>query len=302
MDGVIGESHVTEGPVDSIIVPTRIVSVESAQEARARMRDTLIAKLMLNVNAAAISPRSVTRRLGRLLANHFLTSQERVAMQVKGGMAQGLWFDLNPRTDNHYYRGIVEQPVQHALRRMARPGMVAYDIGANIGFFTLLIHRLVGESGQVFAFEPDPETFGELSKNVTRNGCQNITTVQTAVWSSTGSVRFSRADPMQSPGRGTGSVRENATGDVVICESISLDDFVQGAPPPHLIKCDAEGGEVEVFRGARGLLEEYRPVILCELHSAVLSDELTSIFQSADYFLESLDQNHWLATPRPKPE
>ena len=262
----------------------------------------LVAKLMLNVDPAAIPAGSVKRAFGKVVANHFLSSHERVAQQVQGGLAEGLWFDLNPRTDRHYYRGTTEQLVQETLRRMVQSGMVVYDVGANVGFFTLLMRRFVGESGQVFAFEPDPEMFGELSRNVTRNGCRNITTVHAAVWSSTGLVRFCRADPMQSPSRGTGSVSANATDDVVISQSVSLDEFAEGAPAPDLIKCDAEGAEVEVFRGARRLLEEQRPVVLCEIHSTVQSKELTRVFESADYALESVDQNHWLVTPRPEPE
>jgi len=262
----------------------------------------LVAKLMLNVDPAAIPGGFVTRGFGRVLASYLLTSHERVALQVQEGLAEGLWFDLNPKVDRHYYRGTTEQPVQETLRRMVQAGMVIYDVGANIGFFSLLMSRFVGEAGRVFAFEPDPEMFGELSRNVSRNGCQNVIALQAAAWSSTGSVRFARADPKQSPSRGTGRVDMNATRDSVISASISLDEFVLGAPPPHLIKCDAEGGEVEVFRGARGLLGEHRPVVLCEIHSTGQSSELAKVFRSANYALESVDQNHWLATPTPESE
>ena len=262
----------------------------------------LVAKLVLSVDSVTIPGGEVSRRLGKGFVNQLLTPQERVVLQVQGGLAEGIWLDLNPRTDRHYYRGDVEQPVQEALRTKLQPGMVIYDIGANIGFFTLLMQRLVGESGQVFAFEPDPDVVCELEANVQRNGCESVSVTCAAVWSSTGSVGFARADPQQSPNRGTGSVGVDGAEDCIVSKSVSLDEFVQSAPPPHLIKCDVEGAEVEVFRGASGLLAKYRPLILCEVHSAGHGRELGRILGSAGYVLESIDPTHLLATPRAESE
>ena len=257
----------------------------------------LVAKLVLSVDSVAIPGGEVTRRLGKGFVNQLLTPQEKVVLQVQGGLAEGIWLDLNPRTDRHCYRGDAEQPVQQALRRWLQPGMVVYDIGANVGFFTLLMRRLVGESGQLFAFEPDPAVVCELKGNVQRNGCESVSVVCAAVWSSTGSVGFRRADPQQSPNRGTGSVGTNGAEDCIVRESVSLDEFVKRAPPPHLIKCDVEGAEVEVFRGASGLLAEYRPVIISEVHSAGNGRELSKILGSAEYVLQPIDSTHLLATP-----
>ena len=261
-------------------------------------RRALIAKLVLSVDSVAIPRGGITRRLGKVVINQVLTPQEKVVLQVQDGLAKGIWLDLNPRTDSHYYRGDAEQPVQEALRRWLHPGMVAYDIGANVGFFTLLMRRLVGESGQLFAFEPDPDVVCELKANVDRNGYEGVSIVGAAVWSSTGSVRFARADPRQSPNRGTGSVGGNGADDCIVSESVRLDEFVQSAPPPHLIKCDVEGAEVEVLRGARELMAEYHPTILSEVHSAGNGRELARILGSAEYVLESIDPTHLLATPR----
>ena len=82
--------------------------------------------------------------------------------QVETGPAAGIWLRLNPRTGLDTVRGTGEPEVQDALRRHLRPGMTFYDLGANIGFFSLLAARLVGEQGRVFAFEADPEIAARL--------------------------------------------------------------------------------------------------------------------------------------------
>src|SRR5713101_35809 len=77
-------------------------------------------------------------------------------VQVQQGPGQGLWLHLHPRTGRDYFEGSLEPEVQDALVQNLRSGMVFYDLGANIGFFSLLAARLVGQEGHVVGFEPDP--------------------------------------------------------------------------------------------------------------------------------------------------
>jgi protein-L-isoaspartate O-methyltransferase len=76
---------------------------------------------------------------------------------------------LNPRTGKTYLDGVGEPEVQAALQKYLHPGMVFYDIGANIGFFSLLAARLVGKEGRVAAFEADPEIARRLREHAARN-------------------------------------------------------------------------------------------------------------------------------------
>jgi FkbM family methyltransferase len=107
------------------------------------------------------------------------------------------------------------------------------------------------------------------------------------VWSQQTVVKFSRSDPNVSPDRGLGHVASthiastpigntnvastnvastNETGCIEV-QAVSLDEYTSAFPAPDFLKCDVEGAEVEVFRGARRLLAEKRPGILCEMHS-----------------------------------
>ena len=115
-------------------------------------------------------------------------------VKVQHGPARGIWLRLNPRTGRDYYLGDVEPEVQSVLQKYLRPGMVFYDIGANIGFFSLLAARVMGSQGRIVAFEADPEIAARLREHVARNQGALISVEEKAVWSSSDSVSFVRAD------------------------------------------------------------------------------------------------------------
>jgi FkbM family methyltransferase len=220
-------------------------------------------------------------------------------VQVQRGPAQGIWLHLNPRTGGDYFNGEVEPEVQTALRKYLRPGMTVYDIGANIGFFSLLAARLVGPAGGVTAFEADPEIGARLRENVARNQGAPISVEEKAVWSSSTPVFFARADTEVSPDRGLGHVIDNngersAPGTIRV-EAVSVDEYVRKFGEPDFIKCDVEGAEVEVFRGAEKLLKEKQPLILCEMHGEDNRQTLLKVFANLGYRCDPCGKNHILA-------
>jgi FkbM family methyltransferase len=216
-------------------------------------------------------------------------------VQVQRGPAQGLWLHLNPRTGRTYFEGANEPEVQNALQQCLRPGMIFYDIGANIGFFSLLAARIVGKDGRVVAFEADPEIAGRLRVHVTRNDFRAISVEEKAVWSEPSTVFFARTDPATSPDRGLGHIVATRASDTIQVDAVSLDDYVQTEPAPDFVKCDVEGAEVEVFRGAQRLLTEKCPSIVCEMHSDANRRLLLEMFASFGYTCKSLDEHHVLA-------
>jgi FkbM family methyltransferase len=220
-------------------------------------------------------------------------------VQVQSGPAQGIWLHLNPRTGRDYFHGDVEPQVQAVLHKYLRPGMTVYDIGANIGFFSLLAARLVGATGRVTAFEADPEIAARLRENVTRNQSAAISVEEKAVWSSSTPVFFARADAEVSPDRGLGHVidtdAERSAPSTIRVEAVSVDEYVRKSGAPDFIKCDVEGAEVEVFRGADKLLNERRPIILCEMHGDKNRQTLLKMFENLGYRCEPCGKNHVLA-------
>jgi len=219
-------------------------------------------------------------------------------VQVQRGPAQGIWLRLNPRTGRAVFEGGGEIAVQETLRRHLRPGMTFYDIGANIGFFSLLAARLVGKEGRVVAFEADPEVAARLREHVARNEFEQITVEEKAVWSVTGPLTFGRTDPATSPDRGLGHVVAAGSENAIKQDGVSLDDYAPSAPPPDFVKCDVEGSEVEVFRGAQRLLKEKRPGIICEMHSDKNCSILQEEFSRLGYICTRCDETHVLALPK----
>jgi FkbM family methyltransferase len=259
-----------------------------------------VGNLLLRTPASVRSIRKVPVLGGLVhrLSHRVLSNEEKIWEQIEAGPSKGLWIELNPRTGRSYLLGEAEVTVQKALADELRPGMVFYDLGANIGLFSLLGARIVGRSGRVFSFEPDPETAMRLARNVERNAFQNIAVVRKGVWSASGEQRFAPAGA-SSPDHGTGSFVANgnaANGVPVGC--VALDDFIRQAPAPNAIKCDVEGAELEVLRGAEHTFREHRPWILCEMHSGANDRACRELLQEFGYNVSAVDSSHVLGVPQ----
>jgi FkbM family methyltransferase len=223
-----------------------------------------------------------------------------VWVQVQQGPAQGLWICVNPRTGKDVRQGMGEPLVQQALVENIRPGQVFYDLGANIGFFSLLAARLVGATGRVVSFEADPEIAARLRENLAYNKFLQAIVEQKAVWSQPGTIRFARVAPNTSPDRGLGHVEtdRSAASETISVEAVSLDQYTALNQAPDFMKCDVEGAESAVFEGAERLLSEKRPGLLIEMHSPQNHKQLSRKFQQLGYTCLDLDENHVLALPR----
>lgn len=231
------------------------------------------------------------------LSYRILSAEHKVWARIEAGPAQGIWLELNPRTGQDYLRGEVELASQLTLVRKIQQGSVFYDLGANLGLFSLLAARLVGNAGKVFSFEPDQEIAQRLTRNIRQNNFANITVVDAGAWSSSGMKDFTPSDG-SSPDRGVGTFVSNDVSTIstpVRC--VALDDFSLDAPPPDAIKCDVEGAEVEVLLGASNLLRTHRPWILCEMHSGSNDRASRDFLLKLGYSFETVDNNHLLALP-----
>jgi FkbM family methyltransferase len=222
--------------------------------------------------------------LERLLPNDLME------ISVRSGPLQGVRLLIDPQREKYYWTGRYERAVQEALEALVRPGDVVWDIGAHIGFFSLLASRLVGDSGHVVAFEPAAENRSRLEKNISLNEAHNVAVRSEAVGSERGpAVLHSRGSSSMWTLRRGGVA---AASRVVSC--ITLDDVVRNARPPTLIKIDTEDFEPDVLRGARCLLSEHRPTVVIELHSSLISECVALATSHQAYRLED---NHWVLDP-----
>jgi len=185
-----------------------------------------------------------------------------------------------------------EPEVMHLMNRVLRLGDVAVDIGANIGVFTLFMSRLVGDSGQVLAFEPGSNNISKLRENVKLNGMMNVEIHTVPLWSRNEEVvLYLRHDS------GMNSLRSDE-------QALSrsrliahrLDEYC-ATVRPRLIKIDVEGAEAEVLLGGKRTLLAPVPYIICELNQGALAlfnstqKDLRELMRSYGYEMFVLNGN-----------
>jgi FkbM family methyltransferase len=171
----------------------------------------------------------------------------------------------------------------NVFRRFCTPGDVALDIGANIGTHTLALARLVGPGGLVFAFEPQRIVFQTLCANMALNSLDNIHCINAAVGATAGTLKLFDADPNVPNNFGgvqvamlAGAPRASPV------DRLRLDDFLD-IDRLRLIKIDVEGMEAEVLRGARDILERFKPVLYVENDNVAGSAELVALLHECGY-------------------
>jgi FkbM family methyltransferase len=206
-------------------------------------------------------------------------------VQVQEGFARGIWLCINLAEERTWWAGSHEPYVQHALRSHLKSHMVAYDVGAHIGFYALPMARV---AGQTIAFEPDPESAARLRSHILRNRLEDkIRVLDAAVWSaSTPAIDFQRGMPRSQGGVSWKGKRPPlATGPTQSVPAVSLDDFVAaGNPAPHIIKIDVEGGEGQVLAGGGAVMDTIRPIVLVEVHGASEFAAVKQIFEHHCYY------------------
>jgi FkbM family methyltransferase len=164
--------------------------------------------------------------------------------------------EVHPEREKAFWTGVHEPHVQELLVRLAPAGGFAWDIGAHIGFFSVLLARA---GARVLAVEPDPRTFPRLCRNVALNEAA-IEPVNVAV--------------AHEPGRAQLAIREESTSRVAFAdwsgptadvELTTLDELATRYGYPDLIKIDIEFSELQALRGGAATLAR-KPLIVCEVH------------------------------------
>lgn len=197
---------------------------------------------------------------------------------------------------NVTFFGTYEAGLRALLRRKLKPGCVAVDIGANVGWHTLLMAHLVGSSGRVLAVEANPSVRERLQLHLQANHLANVTIVPSAMGDCPGRLRF-LAPPVDSIGAGDGHVAgPEDTLHVVETEVTTLDALVgqEGLRRLDFVKIDVEGFEWPVLQGGAQTLARFRPVICFEFNSVYTgrgegtSGELRQFFDRLGYDLAVL--------------
>ncbi len=219
-----------------------------------------------------------------------LPSESSIVTINSGGL-KGYKMALNLQVEKSYWFGVWETKLQRLFHETVKEGMVVYDVGAHIGFFSLLFSKYCSAKGRVFSFEPDGDIFLRLTQNIRLNNAENITAVNVAIADKNGVAFFDKSD-IDSMGK---LIPKEETGSKKVIEvaTQTLDSFVYAEkhPLPSLVKIDVEGAEGKVLAGAERILKEARPLVFCEVHNYQVAQEVSRILARNNYALFNIDRD-----------
>jgi FkbM family methyltransferase len=177
-------------------------------------------------------------------------------VRIATGAGAGLRIDIGPE-DPAQALGSYQLEAQAAIRALVHEGDVFYDIGAGIGFFTIIAARLAGPTGLVYAFEPDPARAALLRHNVNVNRLGNVLLTGRDAGSTTGFQEGVEPAP-GIPGPGGMACPANPA-----VETVALNDFIDhpGVRPPDIVRVDVSN-RLDALHGMTALLQHSVPTLL----------------------------------------
>lgn len=191
-----------------------------------------------------------------------------------------------------------EPDVTKILQKILEPGDVFIDVGANVGYFTVLGSTLVGPEGKVFAFEPDPKNIDRIKFHCANNKCDNVQIISRPASHSVEDVKFyfnkssSGGNALWNPGEYFGDPDFNDGYTVMKSTTLSDEFATQGIEKIKLVKIDTEGAEYSILKGAKDWLTgQSIPFIIAELNGFGLNKLDTSV----EEFIEFMYSKGYLA-------
>lgn len=254
-----------------------------------------------------VSPRKIVKKLLpplvadglRIIAeNSFRKPLPPQWHRVEGGVLQGAWLFLSSSNDfaQRMLNCTYEVFFAEAIVSRVKPGWVCYDVGAHLGYYSLMLAKLTGSGGQVHAFEPLAYNLEFIHRHVERNQQSDIVRVHPlAISDNEGTAALFASNTLEDSSMAVlkGARRLNSPyyqrvferfkEVTVVQQSIDRLVALQVIAPPHLIKIDVEGAEVAVLQGAQETLRQTKPVIVAELHTAANAVECTGLLTKFGY-------------------
>ena len=209
-----------------------------------------------------------------------LGGPKEVTFAFKSGPASGCRFSCLSSHRYFFVRDDYECKMLEPVQKLIRPGAVAFDIGAHFGFWALVLSRLVGSIGRIYAFEPSPENRGRLRRNLELNSIHNVEVVPLAASDHEGMSRLSE----------NGSATRIGAGAVEIATT-TLDEFCKDKSVPDFLLMDVEGHAGAVLCGASAVFDKRRPPLICEIHCEQELEDCETFLGKKSY--------HWVRLDKP---
>ena len=231
---------------------------------------------------------------------------------VRNGIAKGLKFNTGESCPE-LALGTYEVPIQNIFAQHLKAGDVFYDIGANVGFFSIVAAKLVGEGGKVYAFEPGENNANSIRHNAELNNFDRIQMIEKAVSNTSGEGQLLLAKYSGGHALATADAPPDLAGQVTV-DLVSIDDLIAAGQiePPNFVKVDVEGAELDVLKGMTQTIKTYQPTVIYEVDDGDRAayerkyQELADFFKSFDYKVTQTENSydtidwcvgHAIATP-----
>jgi FkbM family methyltransferase len=227
--------------------------------------------------------------LGRMLKKSLdlLISKDTVVPVLRGPVKGMKW--IVGSSVHSCWLGSYEFSEQQAILRHLKPGMAAYDIGAHVGFYTLMFSKIVGPSGEVHAFEPYPDNIRFLQRHIELNKLHNVVINSLAVSNKSGEIEFYKSYTAF-----MGNIMNKLEWlDSLKVNAINLDQYINinGNRPPDFVKMDVEGAESLVLAGMEELINIKKPILFISLHGEEVAKKCSIILKKYKYKTFDLEGN-----------
>jgi FkbM family methyltransferase len=233
------------------------------------------------MNFSSISNANI---LGKLLRFPLILIPRKMIMPILQGKLRGKQWIVGS-SQHGCWLGSYELDKRLFLEKTITEGSIVFDLGAHVGFYTLLASVLVGCRGKVFAFEPLPANFLYLKEHLRINKTTNVTVIEAAVSDRIGVAYFEdNASSFQGHISSQGKLQ---------VKTVSLDKLINTGeiPSPNYIKIDVEGAEMQVLSGAKSLLENAHPTIFLATHGRDVHQQCCLFLTSLGYQLQPIGKN-----------
>lgn len=220
--------------------------------------------------------------VGRLLRIPVACLSSGTVVRVLGGVSRGFRWVVGS-APHGCWLGSSETERQHAVCLRAESGSVMFNVGANVGFYTLALARLAGLSGRVYAFEPEAGNMVKLRLHAGMNRLDNVRMLQKAISDKPGMVCFSVEENCS-----TGRVGSEWTEYLVAVTSLDSLMAQENCELPSIIKIDVEGAEALVLEGARGILAARQTTWFIAFHGERAKRDCFAILDEYGYHREIL--------------
>jgi FkbM family methyltransferase len=262
-----------------------------------------------------LHPRRMLTIAGKILCRRRPTPERRrwvrtsfrkwcVDEEIVVGTPFGFQIAASPRdyaSSSIYFFGDYDPLMTSVVRHFVREGQIAFDIGTDRGWFSLLMGSCVGPSGEVHAIEALPQNADRLRSNLALNGMSWVHVQEKAICDRSGTATFHLPThdviddfPDVEHCSGVGYLTDIPSTSTITVPTLTLDEYVaeRGIRRIDFLKMDIEGAEVSAFRGATNVLQRLRPIIAVEYNRITLERAGTSL-QDLDEILNSLDYDRF---------